>query len=58
MANELDCDIVVSKLQLLSCYYILFRINAVGKYVKPLIPLDIGKIVLLLFSSKESFGIR
>ena len=46
VANELDCDIVVSKIKLQLCYYIHFQTNSLGKGMNPL---------SVLFFYKDSF---
>ena len=50
VANMLNCDIVVSKFELKSHYYVHFQINTFGKGMKPLIPssyvLDISTTIL------------
>ena len=38
VANVLDCDIVVSKFELQSLYYVHFRTNTLRKGMDPLIP--------------------
>ena len=38
VANILNCNIVVSKFKLQSCYYVYFWTNALGKGMNPLIP--------------------
>ena len=38
LANVLDCDIIVSEIELQSCYYIRFQTNTVGKSMNPFIP--------------------
>ena len=37
VANVLDCNIIVSKFKLQSCYYVHFQINNIGKDMSPLI---------------------
>ena len=58
MANVLYTDIVVSEFELWSRYYIHFWISALEKGMKSLIPPAIVYIVLLLFFSKDIFGIK
>ena len=38
VGNVLDCNILVSKFELQSYYYVDFRINSLGKGMKLLIP--------------------
>ena len=42
VANELDCDIVVSEFELKSRYHVYFRTNTLGKDMNPLSPLAMG----------------
>ena len=42
VANMLDCDIVVSKFELQSHYYIHFKTNALRKGINPLITPAMG----------------
>ena len=56
MSKVQDCNSVVSKFKLQSCYYIPFRTNTLEKGMKSLIPPAMGEIVLLLFY-KDGSGI-
>ena len=38
VAKVLDCDVAVNKFELQSFYYVHFRTNILGKYMKPLPP--------------------
>ena len=58
MVNVLDCNIVVSKFELLLRHYIPIRTNSRGKGTKPLIPSVRGEIVTQLFFYKNYFGIK
>ena len=55
MVSVIDCDIVVSKFEVQSRYYVYFRTNAHGKGLNPLVPLDIGLIVLFVSFKKDFF---
>ena len=50
VVDVLDSDVVISELELQSCYYIHFRTNALRKYT--------GWIVSLLFFYNDGFGIK
>ena len=42
MIKTLDCEIVVIKSELQSCYYVHFRINTLRKGMNPLMPPPMG----------------
>ena len=58
VANILDWHIIVSEFDFLSCYYVHFRTNALGKGMNSLIPLAMGWIVALLLFYKDDFHIK
>ena len=55
VANELDCDIVVTKFELQSLYCVHFRTNTLGKGMNYLIPLVMGYRIPLMFFYKDGF---
>ena len=56
--NVLDWDILVSKFELRSCYYIHFRANTLRKGMNSLITLIMCQKVPLLFFYKNGFDIK
>ena len=58
MVKAIDYGIAVSKFELQSFYYIYVRTNTIGKGMKLLILLVIGRIVAQPFSEKDAFGIK
>ena len=56
--EESPCDIIVCKLELLSCYYVHFRIITHEKDMNHISPTAIGYIVSLKFFHKNSSGIK
>ena len=58
MVKVMDCGIVISEFELQSRYNINFRTNTHGKGMKPLNLPAIGQIVVLVFFSKDGFGIK
>ena len=57
VVNALDCDVLVSKFELLSCYYIHFWTNALKKVMTPPSPPVMGQTVPLLSFYKDGSGI-
>ena len=59
VANELDCNIVVSEFVLQSRYYIHFQTNTLGKGMNHSHPHSaMDYVVPLLFFSKDDFCIK
>ena len=58
MVKALDCRIVESEFELQSCYYVHFQTNTLGESINPFILLVMCKIVPLLFSENDGFGIK
>ena len=58
VANVMDCDIVMSKFELQSCYNVHFRSNTLREGMKPLIPQSIGKIVPILSFYKGGLALN
>ena len=56
--EQLNCVIVVRRIEPWSCYYVYFRTNALGKGMKLLTPPVMGEIVSLLFFYKGVLDIR
>ena len=57
MADMLNCDSVVSKFELQSCYYVHFRTNTFKKYMTHIISLERDNVPLLSFYN-VSFDIK
>ena len=56
VANVLDCDIVESRFELQSRFYVHFRISTLWKGMKPYIPSTMGWMVPLLLFYEDGFG--
>ena len=58
MAQVQNCSFEVSKSEQQSCYYVHFRVSALGKDLKPLILPAMGLMVSLLSFYKDGFRIE
>ena len=58
VANELDCDFLVSEFELLLFYYLHFWTNTCWKGMNLIISPGMDKIVPRQFFYKDAFGIR
>ena len=58
VANVLNCDIIVNKFKLQSCYYIHFQTNTLRKGMNPLIPLLDCNIIVSEFKLQSCYYIH